>query len=415
MKHIAAKSLISVVLVVLSLWLLVHNWQHRTVFYKNYAFEARELDTFRHFPRALYALGYNAWFNNDAADAARFFRQAVREKIFYMDAWLKLAQVEIVLGRPDQARSILKYSDALTRNVFRWKWDQILLANELGMEEIVFHNINFLVKHGKKLQDAFQVLDTLMGGNAVRSVKVLDTENLTVFLEWLMRWGRVDDAEFVWDRIAETDLQNEDIRSKYVHFLVGKKQVIRAAEIYRAGGGSVDGLTNPGFEDEISGRGFDWRYTANNKGKWTIRRTLFGASSGTHCLKIMFEGKENISFGHLYQVLPVDPMTDYRMTYTWRSRDLTTDQGPFVDIYGYDCSGFYSKGPMMLGTHNWREQEIEFTVPEDCRALVVRLHRRSSRRFDSKIGGTLWLDDFKLEKIDLKNGSPQRRKDRRDK
>ena len=400
MKHIAVKSLISVVLVVLSLWLLVHNWQHRTVFYKDYAFEARELDTFRHFPRALYALGYNAWFNNDAADAARYFRQAVREKIFYMDAWLKLAQVEIVLGRPDQARSILKYSDALTRNVFRWKWDQILLANELGMEEIVFHNINFLVKHGKKLQDAFQVLDTLMGGNAVRSVKVLDTENLTVFLEWLMRWGRVDDAEFVWDRIAETGLQNEDIRSKYVHFLVGKKQVIRAAEIYRAGGGSVDGLTNPGFEDEISGRGFDWRYTANNKGKWTIRRTLFGASSGTHCLKIMFEGKENISFAHLYQVVPVDPMTDYRMTYAWRSRDLTTDQGPFVDIYGYDCSGFYSKGPMMLGTHNWREQEIEFTVPEDCRALVVRLHRRSSRRFDSKIGGTLWLDDFKLEKMD---------------
>ena len=386
-------------LVVLSLWLLVHNWQHRTAFYKDYVFEARELDTFRHFPRALYALGYNAWFNNDAADAARFFRQAVREKIFYMDAWLKLAQVETVLGRPDQARSILKYSDALTRNVFRWKWDQILLANELGMEDLVFHNINFLVKHGKKLQDAFQVLDTLMGGNAVRSVKELDTENLTVFLEWLMRWGRVDDAEFVWDRIAETGLQNEDIRSKYVHFLVGKKQVIRAAEIYRAGGGSVDGLTNPGFEDEISGRGFDWRYTANNKGKWTIRRTLFGASSGTHCLKIMFEGKENISFAHLYQVVPVDPMTDYRMTYAWRSRDLTTDQGPFVDIYGYDCSGFYSKGPMMLGTHNWREQKIEFTVPEDCRALVVRLHRRSSRRFDSKIGGTLWLDDFKLEKI----------------
>ena len=175
-------------LVVLSLWLLVHNWQHRTVFYKDYVFEAQELDAFRHFPRALYALGCNAWFNNDAVAAARFFRQAVRENIFYMDGWLKLAQAETVLERPDQARSILKFSDALTRNVFRWKWDQILLANELGMEDIVFHNINFLVKHGKKLQDAFQLLDTLLGGNAVRSVEVLDMENLTPFLEWLMRW-----------------------------------------------------------------------------------------------------------------------------------------------------------------------------------------------------------------------------------
>ncbi len=399
MKHIVAKSGITGVLVVLSLWLLVHNWQHRRVFYKDYAFQAKELDAFRHFPRALYALGRNAWFNNDAAAAARFFRRAVQENIFYMDAWLKLAQAETVLERPDQARSILQFSDAWTRNVFRWKWDQILLANELGMEEIVFHNINFLVKHGKKLRDAFQVLDTLVGGNAVRSVEVLDSENLTPFLEWLMRWGRVDDAEFVWDAMAETGIQDQDIRAKYVHFLVGKKQVLRATKIHRAGGGPAEGLTNPGFEDEISGRGFNWRYTPNNKGKWTIRQTLFGAFSGTHCLKIMFEGRENISFGHLYQIVPVDPVTDYRLTYRWRSRDLTTDQGPLVDIYGYDCKGFYRNGPMMLGTHTWREQKIEFTVPEDCRAVVVRLYRRSSRRFDSKIGGTLWLDDFKLEKL----------------
>jgi len=402
LKRRIAKSLITVVLLVLSSWLLVHNWQHRAVFYKDYAFEAQELETFRHFPAALYALGRNAWFNNDAAAAARFFRRAVRGNIFYMDAWLKLAQAETVLERPDQARSILKFSDARTRNVFRWKWDQILLSNELGMEDIVFHNINFLVKHGKKLQDAFQLQDTLVGGNAVRSVEVLEPENLTPFLEWLMRWGRVDDAEFVWDKIAETGIQDQDIRSKYVHFLVGKKQVLRAAEISRAGGGPGEGLTNPGFEDEISGRGFDWRYTPNNKGRWTIRQTLFGAFSGTRCLKIMFEGKENISFGHLYQIVPVDPMTDYRLTYGWRSRDLTTDQGPLVDIYGYDCDGFYRNGPMMLGTNEWREQKIEFTVPEDCRAVVVRLYRRSSRRFDSKIGGTLWLDDFKLEKLDLK-------------
>ena len=389
-------------LVVLSLWLLVHNWQHRTIFYKDYAFEAQELDTFRHFPRALYALGRNAWFTNDAAGAARFFRRAVREKVFFMDAWLELAQAETVLERPDQARSILKFSEGLTRNVYRWKWDQILLANELEMEAIVFRNINFLVKHGKKVQDAFQVLDTLVDGNTVRSLRVLDTENLAPFLEWLMRWGRVDDAEFIWDQIAETGIQDEDIRPKYVHFLVDKKQVLRAAEIYRAGGGPTEGLTNPGFENEMSGRGFDWRYTANNKGRWTIRQTLFGASSGTHCLKIMFEGKENISFGHLYQIVPVDPMTDYRLTYRWQSRDLTTDQGPLVDIYGYDCNGFYRNGPMMLGTNEWREQTIEFTVPEDCHAVVVRLHRRSSQRFDSKIGGTLWLDDFKLEKTDLK-------------
>jgi hypothetical protein len=112
----------------------------------------------------------------------------------------------------------------------------------------------------------------------------------------------------------------------------------------------------------------------------------------------MFEGKENISFGHLYQIVPVDPLITYRLTYNWRSKNITTNQGPFVDIYGYDCKGFYLKGSMMLGTHDWQEQGVEFTVPEDCRAVVVRLHRRPSHRFDNKIAGVLWLDDFRLEK-----------------
>ena len=52
----------------------------------------------------------------------------------------------------------------------------------------------------------------------------------------------------------------------------------------------------------------------------------------------------------------------------------------------------------MLGTHGWQKQEIEFTAPKDCHAVVVRLHRRPSHRFDSKIAGRLWLDDFRLEK-----------------
>ena len=397
-KNIIVKSLVTLVLVVLSAWLMVHNWQYRAIYHENYTFGAKDAKKFRHFPGALYTLGLNAWFQNDSDVAARFFRRTVLQDIFYIGAWLKLAQVEIVLGNPDKARSILQFSDGLTKNVYRWKWDQILLAHELGMEEMVLSDINFLVKHRKRVQDAFQLFDTHLAGNVMRGVKVLDTGNLVPFLEWLMGWGRVSDAEIVWNKIVSAGIQDEYIRLKYIHFLVGRKRIFPAAEIRRSNTG-IEGMTNPGFEDKMTGRGFDWRYTANNKGKWSIRRTLFEAFSGTHSLKIMFEGKENISFGHLYQIVPVDPLIPYRLTYSWRSKNITTDQGPFVDIYGYDCKGVYFKGSMMLGTHDWQEQDMEFTVPEACHAVVVRLHRRTSHRFDNKIAGTLWLDDFKLEKM----------------
>jgi hypothetical protein len=285
----------------------------------------------------------------------------------------------------------------LTKNVYRWKWDQILLAHELGMEKIVLDNINFLIRHRKKVIDAFQLLDAHLTGNIMRAVNVLDPPNLIEFLEWLMQWGRVNDAQITWNKIMSAGIQNEDIQLKYIHFLIDNKQVPLAAKI-RGSNTGIQGLTNPGFEEQITGRGFDWRYTATNKGKWSIRRTLSEGFSGNCSLKINFEGTENISFGHLYQIVPVDPLTPYRLTYGWRSKNITTDQGPFMDIYGYDCNGVYFKGPMMVGTHPWQEQVMEFTVPQACHAVVVRLCRQPSHRFDNKIAGILWLDDFKLEK-----------------
>ena len=398
MKSVIVKSMVTLVLMVLSFWLLIHNWQHRTIFHKDYAFQTEEQNKFRHFPQALYDIGLKSWYDNDTTAAAPFFREAAMQDVLFVDAWLKLAQTEIVMGNPDKAQIILQLLDKLTRNIYRWKWEQTLLANELGMENLLFGNINYMIKHGKKILDAFQLFDGYVDGNAIRALQVLDADNLNFYLEWLMRWSRVDDSEIVWQKIMASGIRDKDIQLKYIHFLVSQKQVKEAADIRRLSVENVDSITNAGFENEITNQGFDWRYTATQKGKWTIRRTLSGAFSGAHCLKIRFEGKENISFGHLYQIVPIEPMTAYRLTYHWRSRDLTTDQGPFVDIYGYDCKGYYANGPMMLGTNGWQKQDIEFTAPEDCRAVVVRLNRRPSHRFDSKIAGRLWLDDFRLEK-----------------
>jgi hypothetical protein len=76
---------------------------------------------------------------------------------------------------------------------------------------------------------------------------------------------------------------------------------------------------------------------------------------------------------------------------------VTTDQRPFVEIIGYDVKGLYQTGPMMDRSQAWQTDFIEFSVPPDCHAALVRLRRRPSHRFDSKIRGTVWLDDFRLE------------------
>ena len=396
MKRTASISLVFIVHVLLSVWLVVYTWHHRNIIQKKYDFTAKEAKKFRRYSRFLYSYGLNAWFQNDSVAAARFFRQALSQDVLYIDAWIRLAQAELVLGNSNRAGTILTFTDGLTENIYRWKWRQTLLAHDLGMKEILFRNINFLVNRRKMTQDAFQLLDTNLYRNTMKAVEVLDQDNLIPFLQWLIRWRRVDDAEIVWCKIPESVSHKRDICLEYIHFLIGKNRVRKAAEIWRSCTGT-EGLTNAGFEEEITGLGFNWRCTANRKNKWTIRRSMSGAFKGTHSLKIIFEGKENISFVHLYQIVPVDPLKTYRLTYDWKSKDISTDQGPFIDIYGYDCKGLYFKGPMIFGTNGWKEQHIEFTVSENCNAVVIRLHRAASRRFDNKIAGTLWLDNFELE------------------
>ena len=377
---------------------MVYSGLHRTIFQKSYTFTIAEAGKFKHHPRYLFLYGLNAWFQNDSDTAARFFRQAVLQDVLRIEAWIRLAQAELVLGNTDSARSILAFMDPLTKNVYRWKWRQTLLAYDLGIKETIVDNINFLVKRQKMVQDAFQLLDTHVTKNVSETLAVLDGDNLVPLLKWLISWNRADDAEIVWSKISKSVGVEEDILVKYIHFLISNKRTQKASGIWRAHTGIV-GLTNAGFEKEITGMGFDWRYTPNSQNKWTIRRTTSSATDGTYSLKIVFEGKENISFTHLYQIATVDPLKSYRLTYQWRSNDIGTDQGPFIDIYGYDCKGFYFKGPMIFGTNDWKEQHIEFTPPVDCHAVVIRLRRQMSHRFDNKISGTLWLDNFDLKAL----------------
>jgi tetratricopeptide (TPR) repeat protein len=389
------RSVITVTLVVLGSWLLYHNWQLRRIRNKNYTFTVEEANRLKNYPEALHAYGMQAWSRNDTKTAAAFFRQAVSKDIFYIDAWLRLAESEAAAGHLQQSRAILKFTDNLTSGVFRWQWPQMILAQDLGMEDILLKNANFLLKHRKLTQDTLRLLDIQYSSDTDTVVSCLQTKNLELYLKWLMRWDRVEDTQIVWQNIIERGQPNPQVSTQYTHYLLGKKRVKEARSVWGLHG-TIEGITNAGFEEEITRRGFDWRHWEDKSGNWEIERVTSHARRGNHALQISFGGKENISFQHLFQIIPVKPLNLYRLTYGWKSRWITTDKGPFVEIYGYDQKGLYQKGPMITGTNIWRTETIDFTPPEGCQAVVVRLKRQPSRRFDSKISGTLWLDDFKL-------------------
>ncbi|MFZ0242884.1 MAG: hypothetical protein WAL90_14670 [Desulfobacterales bacterium] len=389
---------VTVGLLLLGSWTFYHNWLQRTVRFGTYSFTSGEADRMKRIPAAQYAHGLAAWGRQDNAAAAGFFRQAVTENVLFLDGWLRLAEAEAALDRPLSAKNILAFTLDRSPGVTRWKWPQMLLAAELGQPAVVHRLANDLLRRQILVADTLQFLHTYSGGSAADVAGILAPEQWALYLEWLMTWSMTEESLTLWRAMAGRAPVPEETGLQYAHFLLHHQQVAAAAQIWRRQTGA-GGLTNPGFETDITSRGFDWCTWKVKDDKWEMARVDHGARQGRYALQIDFSGRENISFYHLYQIFTIDPHAGYRLTYAWKSRGLTTDQGPFLEIYGFDREDYDETGPMMTGTHDWRSETIAFEPPEGCRAVVVRLRRQPSNRFDSKIGGTLWLDDFRLEKI----------------
>jgi hypothetical protein len=379
-------------------WTVYFNWPQLALWQANFTFTEEEAQQLKAYPKAQYEMGMHAWLLQQPERAAGFFRQAVSQDTLFIDAWLRLAETEAAIGDENKARDILTFITDMTEQVVGWKWEQMLLARELGMQDRLYRNANYLLSRKVLVQDVLQLLHTHLAGNVSAIVAVLEPGNLAAYLDWLMRWGMIEESLNVWQAMTANAEPEKEIALHYAHFLLNHKRITPSMDIWQKYTGSA-GLTNPGFEKSVTRQGLDWRHWGEKDGTWELRRVYNEAAEGNYALKIKFNGQENISFRHLYQIFAVDPQETYRLTYAWKSRGITTDQGPFVEIIGYDTQGLYRAGPMITGSNGWYEVSITFEAPADSRAAVVRLRRRTSMRFDSKIRGTVWLDDFRLEKI----------------
>lgn len=390
---------ISMVLLALACWSIKVAWPLRIVHQGNFAFTEEESRRFENYADAQYAYGMRSWMDQNPQTAAGFYRQAVSHNVLHVDAWLRLAEAEAALGREGNARSILVFTARMTDRVLRWKWAQMMLALQLNMDPFFCRNANDLLTHKVLERDTLQLLHTHFNSDSQAVIAFLDPQHLAGYLDWLIGWGMAKESQTVWRTMTAQCTAPTDTALRYAHFLIGHKRIRSALDIWQQYTNPTSALTNPGFETRITGQGFDWRRQDEKNGQWEIKRVFSESAEGNYALQIRFAGKANIVFHHLYQIVAAAPMQRYRLTYRWKTRGITTDQGPFVEIVGYDGKGLQQNGPMMRGTRGWRQEAIDFTMPMDCYAAVIRLRRRKSMRFDSKIRGRLWVDDFRLEKI----------------
>ncbi|RJP36489.1 MAG: hypothetical protein C4548_15710 [Desulfobacteraceae bacterium] len=387
---------ITLFLAVLALWAANYGWLSYNYSKINKIQSIPSEQSLSYFPHSLYEAGLKAWYENDLDTADTLWFRAARANVLLIDAWLGLVQTSIADKNFARAVKILTWTDHLTRDVIKWKWKHILLARELGLGGMFARNINFVISSEPLRADALQLLDISSNRDSRKAMDVLTTDNLPHYLAWLIRWQRTGDALAVWDAMPEIQ-KTQTLAEIVVDFLVRQKEYHRAADIHQNTGRADETIINPGFEREITGKGFDWRLW-EERDLWHIQRARGEGIDGGHAIRITFKGKENIQFYHFRQIVPVEPRKHYRLTFWWRSRDITTDQRPFFEIACPDSRDRYWRTDMIPSTTGWRKESMTFSPPEGCAAVTLRLNRHASRRFDADIAGTMWLDNFILER-----------------
>jgi len=360
-------------------------------------------------PDPFYRLGlFYQWDlrNIDLKESFNYLKKAIERNPLEQDYWLNLAKIFQRMGESKASERALENAILLFPAGYQGRWVAGNLLLQQGAFEKALPHFSYILDHypnqshvvydvlGRAVNDSDFILERLVPK---------DPTSLKQYLSYLYEAGDKESAQKAWqkrDLFAYKPDRNETLR--YIEFLISRGSLNEASLIWKARlqeeGLPIpsDGnwMTNGGFEKEkILGGGFDWKIE-----KVPGADTSFDLSSaleGKRSVKIVFNGKENVDFYHIYQYVPLKPNTEYVLKANMKTQAVTTKSGLKIEISGIGPA-FYKASDPLVGDNEWRELMVAFRTPPQSQGGLVRIRRERTEKFDRFISGTAWIDNFSL-------------------
>lgn len=356
----------------------------------------------------------------EGADAERIveaYQKATRLSPQNAQDWADLGAAYDWAGRPNDALAAFRRAQQLFPN----------------SPDIAWRVANFCIRSGKTEEGLPSLRKVLLGGSvprrdvfalAVRATRdnpkilseVLPPKSsiLTEYLNFQIGRDDISAAEQVWHRMVELNLSFAPRDAfPYLDALIAHRKLAELSgawsvltnrfpsEVGVADAGVRDGnlLTNGSFEREILNGGFDWRIVPVKGANVSVDPE--NRLDGVRALRIDFDSTENLNYWHVFQYVRVKTETRYHFSGHMRALGITTDSGPSFEIYdAYDMKKLFLSGDGLVGTSNWSAQEFNFKTGPNTELLIVRVARRPSTKLANKIGGTVWVDQVALHRIE---------------
>ena len=338
-------------------------------------------------------------FEADLSGAEILLQNALKVNTVYVPAWLSLVELYNDRGEKDRAGKVLDYADTLTQGIKRWRWDKALVAYQTGRIEMLPEELGYIINEipGKSRNDALQLAFSLWG-DPDTILQNVGRRSIIHLFNYSVQQKLPEQALYYWQIIEETGVQwSEREVLNFLDMLMSAGELSQAATIWRTHFNPEHLFYNGDFSKKIMQRAFGWRI-GKDKG-FSMRLIPDHRESDSNSAEFHFKGWDNIHFHHLTQVVPLQGGKRYRLSAEMRSKKLTTDQRPYIEVYGYKCDAPRTNSEMVLAEQDWTSHFLEFDVPWTCSAMVVRLRRAESLHLDNKLSGKLWVRNIAISEI----------------
>ena len=339
-------------------------------------------------------------------ESLHYLQMAIERNPLEQEYWLNLSKIYRSLGETSGSEKALKNAILVFPTSYQGRWVSGNLFLQEGAIEKALPNFFYILTHysnqshlvydvlTRAINDSEYILDQIVPKDPFSFRQFLSYLYERGDKEWVQKaWKRKESFGFKADR--KTTLQ-------YVEFLIAHRELSEAFQVWKAGiheeGRAIPTdnnlITNGGFEkEEILGGGFDWKIEEVSGAKISFDSSM--AWEGKRSLKIVFNGKENVNFHHVYQFVPLKPDTEYMLKANMKTQVITTKSGLKMEVLGIG-SPFYKASESLVGDHPWGELEILFRTPPQLQGGIVRVRREKTDKFDRFIGGTVWIDQVRL-------------------
>jgi tetratricopeptide (TPR) repeat protein len=350
-----------------------------------------------------------ALFPPDERRALEEFRKAALANPNSAGVWLHIARASEDLGDPAAARAAYQTAQLChpISAVVAWRYGSFLIR-QADLPE-AYPQIRRSVQADPSLtlsaisqfweagEDARQILDGL---------KPARTSVYFTALEFFSSQRLVDAALAVWQRMLDLHL-NLDMQQvlPLVNELIRQDRLAEAVRAWHEAlqaanwpadsqsGGSL--IFDGGFEHDLLNGGFAWRENPTVGAQYSFDSRV--THSGARALRVTFDGSANLDFAQIQQYVIVEPARRYRFSAFLRTEGITTENGVGFEVEdARDPHALNQFTPALTDNHSWTAVDVEFVTGSATRLLLISLRRKPSQRLDSKLGGTVWVDDVTL-------------------